>query len=503
MRDDSITGSSAEGTVLDLLLAVLEAFRVEAVSYCYWKSSRRVGEVLGGDADLDLLIARRDQHLAQKILLDHGLKLCPSVAAGDHPAITSFLGYDEPSGRIVHLHLHFRLILGERLLKNYRLPWEATLLANAIPQPTLPLRMLDPASEAVLLAVRACLEFGRLDPVTARGLKGTRRKFEADREALARQIDRQAVRDRASALAGEDLADSLADAVCGGQAFQYQGHLRGLVRKRMAVYRTYNIAEVRLRSAGRVVAWLAGGINKRFLHLPRPWGRCAPGGGCVVALVGVDGSGKTTVLACVREWLGTELDVIPIYFGTGGGRPSLLLLSLKLMVPLVGRLFVSKPKGSSHGTVSNRSPGMLYSVCLTVWATVLAVEKRHKLIAARRGAERGVMVIADRYPQDEIADFNDAPLLPRLARVPGRLRRFETAAYGLARRLPPDLILKLEASPGTITRREPDMDPTVVQERTAALRRLVFPGAKVVRVDAEQPLADVIRAVKREIWQLL
>ena len=74
----------------------------------------------------------------------------------------SFLGYDEPSGRIVHLHLHFRLILGERLLKNYRLPWEAALLADAMPHPTMPIRILDPASEAVLLAVRACLELSRL-----------------------------------------------------------------------------------------------------------------------------------------------------------------------------------------------------------------------------------------------------------------------------------------------------------------------------------------------------
>jgi hypothetical protein len=47
------------------------------------------------------------------------------------------------------------------------------------------------------------------------------------------------------------------------------------------------------------------------------------------------------------------------------------------------------------------------------------------------------------------------------------------------------------------------MDPETIRERIAALQRLEFPGANVVRVDAEQPLADVIRAVKREIWRLI
>jgi hypothetical protein len=104
---------------------------------------------------------------------------------------------------------------------------------------------------------------------------------------------------------------------------------------------------------------------------------------------------------------------------------------------------------------------MCYSVFLTVWATVLAVEKRLKLNAARRGANRGLVVIADRYPQDEIVDFNDGPLLPRLAHVPRWLRRFEEASYALARRLPPDLVLRLDASPETIVAREPNMAPAV------------------------------------------
>jgi hypothetical protein len=167
------------------------------------------------------------------------------------------------------------------------------------------------------------------------------------------------------------------------------------------------------------------------------------------------------------------------------------------------RLLGSKPKCASHGKVSGRPPGLLYSLLLMVWALAVAVDKRKKLAAARRGTNRGLIVLTDRYPQDQIHGFNDGPLLTRLTAVPHWLRRFESAAYALARRLPPDLVIKLVVTPETAARREPNMDPAVIRERIASLQRLEFPGARVVCVDAEQPLAEVIRAVKQEIWRLI
>jgi thymidylate kinase len=219
-----------------------------------------------------------------------------------------------------------------------------------------------------------------------------------------------------------------------------------------------------------------------------------------VAVIGVDGSGKTTVVGAIGAWLDSEIDVMPIYFGTGAGRPSLLLRPLKLMVPLATR--ITKPKGASQG-VSGDPPGLLYSVLLIIWAIVVAWEKRNKLLAMRRGANRGLVVIADRYPQNQIVDFNDGPLLARLKRVPRWLSALEKSAYSLASLLPPDLVIKLHVKPETAARREPDMDPAVIRRRIDDVKRLTFPGSRVLDVDAEQPLSDVIRAVKREIWHLL
>jgi len=275
------------------------------------------------------------------------------------------------------------------------------------------------------------------------------------------------------------------------------------MRKHCAAYRSYNAEEARIRNAARALLWIVGSLNKHVLHAPRPWNRRAPGGGCLVAILGVDGSGKSTSVAMMRAWLGSKIDTIPIYFGTGDGRPSLWLRPFKLTMPLIRRMLGSKPRVASHGKIIGPTPGPLYALLLMVWAVAVAVDKRKKLVAARRGANRGLIVLADRYPQNQILGFNDGPLLTRLTAVPHWLRRFEGGAYALARRLSPDLVIKLVVTPETAARREPTMDPAVIRQRVAALQRLELPGARVVCVDAEQPLAEVIRAVKREIWRLM
>ncbi|MBR0722542.1 hypothetical protein [Bradyrhizobium manausense] len=502
-RTDPTAGQAAENTILPLVLMVLSEFDRYNITYFYWKSSNRLHRALTGEGDVDLLVAQRDQHRAQAILLERGLKLFPAVACRDHPALSSYLGYDEPSGRIVHLHLHIRLVAGTSLLKNYHLPWEEALARRAIVHPGLLIRMLEPVDEALLLIVRGCLELRRSDPVVLRNWQAMTHKFARDRAELADRIPRTALRRRAAELLGGELADVVADALYCQPELEHQRHLRRLLRRHFAPHRIYNDLEAGLRTMIRVAQLLAGHLNKRLLCIPRPWSRRAPGGGHVVAVIGVDGSGKSTIVATIRQWLGEEMDVIPIYFGTGAGRPSLILWPLKLMVPLITPLFKTKPKGSSHGKISDRPPGRLYSALMTIWATATAIEKRIKLSTAHRGARRGLVVVTDRYPQNEIAGFNEGPLMPRLIGIPQWLRRFEANSYSLAQRLPPDIVIKLVVPPEVCARREPDMDPSVIKQRIAAIPRLAFSGARVVSIDAQQPLPDVIRAVKKEVWRLL
>jgi hypothetical protein len=501
MRDGGAETVTAAGPVLDLVLEMLESLRAAGIDYCYWRSTRRLEAALSGLSDLDLLVARGDRERTLELLLGHDFKLLSSLSAQDEPMLMDLIGYDVPSGRIVHVHLHFRLMLGSSLLKLWRLPWDAAVLANAVWHPSLPVRVLDAPTEAVLLLVRTCLEFHFLDVVALRQWRPMVRKFANDRAAMSANLARDEIRQRATELLGSALAESVADIVCRGDLPSTE--LRSRLLARLAPYRRADRLQGSVRLLVRSLLFLGRSLNKRFIHVPQPWSHRILGGGAVVAVVGVDGSGKSTLVRALRDWAGTEMDVLPLYFGTGEGRPGLLLLPLKLLLPLVQRLFPRKPNGASHGTVSGKPPGLLFSALLTVWASVLAVEKRQKLKAARRAADRGMLVITDRFPQNQLPQFNDGPLLPRLNGVPRWLRRFEANAYDLVDRLPPDLVIKLRASPVLIARREPDMLPDVVRRRTEELMQLSFPASRLAVLDASLPLTTVIADAKRAVWAIL
>ena len=136
------------------------------------------------------------------------------------------------------------------------------------------------------------------------------------------------------------------------------------------------------------------------------------------------------------------------------------------------------------------------------WAAAVAMDKRGKLLAARRGADRGLVVVADRYPQNEDVTYSDAPLLQRLGRRGGSTD-WKHKPMSSRDACPPDLVIKLEVGAATLARREPDMNADVIQHRIEGFRRLAFTGARTVLVRAEQPLPDVLRAIKREVWRTL
>jgi hypothetical protein len=500
MRDSGLVATDPLGPIADPLLTMLVAFQQHGIDYCYWKSSKRIRLALSGESDVDLMVARHDRHEVYKLLHQSGFKQFPTIFGRFEPSIVSFLGHDDASGRLIHVHLHFGLMAGRTLLKNYRLPWEATVLERAVWHPTMPLRILDPVSEALLVIVRGTLELSRSDLVTWRNWRATTDKFAADRTELDTQVERKELVDFAARCVTMRTAEMIADALYSREALFGTHRLRRRLRKELAAYRIYNTLEAEGRNVARTLLWAAGGVNDRVLHAPRPRQRLVPSGGILVALLGVDGSGKSTVMRGVRTWIGKEVDVFPTYFGTGDGRPSLLLLPFKIMVPLVMRLLGSKPRGASHGNIADRPPGAMYTLLMTLWAAVLAAEKRLKLTVARRAAARGMLVIADRYPQNDNIGYNDGPLLPRLRGVPGWLREFEARSYGLAQRLAPDLVIKLEAPPNVLALREPSMDVDVIAQRVVALRQLRFPNSTVVSIDATQPLDEVLRQVKHEIW---
>ena len=141
------------------------------ISYCHWKSNLHLSQSMGGEADLDLLVSSDDRDAFERIVTESGFIHLVTPRLRTLPAIDNWLGFDETTGRLSHLHVHYRLVLGEKRVKHHWLPIEAWILEDCrrldgVPVPA-------PEKELFVLYVRALL---KSDPRTAlrtmRGLRG-------------------------------------------------------------------------------------------------------------------------------------------------------------------------------------------------------------------------------------------------------------------------------------------------------------------------------------------
>lgn len=501
--DDSSAAKNGFARRSPLLTDLLASFESQKVGYCCWKSSLRAAHGMTGVSDLDLLIARPDRQKAIELLLTFGFKQWPDASGCDHPAIASFLGWDETTGLIHHVHIQFKIVFGHSLLRTFRLPAEDQFIARSVRHPTEPLRVLHPADEALLLVVRTQIESRWLDPIALWRRKKLCEKAANDLAALAPIVEPADVRERAAQFFSPGLAEEIANQLNLNGGDFWRRRISGRIARELSAYRMYGGAEALLRMLARDALWAVRAINWRYLRWPRPRRRRAPGGGIVISIVGLDGSGKSTLVREVHRWLSAEIDVMPCYFGTGDGEPSLFFRPFKAASRWVARLVRTRPKGASHGVVSDRPPGLGYSVLFAIWAIAAAIEKRQKILATQRGAGRGLVVVTDRYPQNEVPEFNDGPLLHRLPRCPAVLKRFEASVYEMAQRARPDLVIKLQVGRETVIQREPQMVKSIIDQRIAWLSQLTFSSTRVVSIDAARPLEEVHRKAKHEIWSIL
>lgn len=476
------------------------AVALESIRYCHWKSNAHLPDSVAGTTDLDLLVARADAQPLAVALATAGFKRFAAVPHLAYPAVEDYLALDAPTGRLVHLHLHYELTLGERHLKGYHLPWEAELLGSRRLDHATDLYVADPTLEFLLLLVRGALKLRARDRALAlvRGAApdaGFRREY----HWLDSRVDRAALSAVTLRLLGPGAADLIGGLGAAPPSLRWLLAFRRRAGAELRGCRTYGAAGARLRRAWRELRALAGAADRRWIHSTHRRVRTDPRGGCVVALLGCDGAGKSTLAARALTWLSWKLDAAPVYLGSGDGPASGLRRLLRPVHRLIHR--GGRPAGAS---VSTASPGLARAV----WALAVSHEKRRKLAGMVRARNRGLIVVCDRYPQAQIPGFTDGPLLSAWRRHPRAmaraLARWEAAPYEWADRHPPDLVIKLQVSPGATLSRKPGMHQAEAQRRVEAVRRLRFPpSARVVEIDADAPFDQVLRQVKRAVWDEL
>jgi hypothetical protein len=119
-------------TLPRLLKDFFSDFHNKGIRYCHWKSNEHLEAALLGDTDLDILFDGDQRQEIVSILNNSGFKLFKAASQREYSGIEDYIALDYVSGKVFHLHSHFRLSIGENYLKSYQLNFESLVLESRL-----------------------------------------------------------------------------------------------------------------------------------------------------------------------------------------------------------------------------------------------------------------------------------------------------------------------------------------------------------------------------------
>ena len=498
---------------LQIVNKLTEQLELENIRYCHWKSNEHVDAAVEGKTDLDVLVDKAKKEQLERVLPKIGFKYFEAIPCRRYRDIEDYLAIDEETGTLVHFHLHYQLELGEKQLKGYYLPWEELILSSRIYNRENKIYIAEPNIEIILLIVRATLKVRNRDRLKSfLGYDYFKGDFIREFNWLKERIELSKVKQLSEKLLGENAAKLILDAISSDTNLKKLLSPNNAIRSALKQYRYYHPVIATILRWNRESKDIAHKILTRVFHAPIVTRRTPVKGGVIVAVLGADGSGKSTVISEIAKSLSKKMDVLPIYLGSGDGKASILRQPMIWMAK-AAKATRSSSSVSDSSTKDNlkstQKKSIISRLNKLLWAISLTYEKQHKLKQAYLAKERGMIVICDRYPQSQILGFNDGPLLinsqGNSAKVLQDLQKWEFKSYQqMAETMPPDIVIKLNITPEVALARKSETPSEIVHKKVAAVQALKFPHqTTVITVDAEQPLDNVLVKAKRAVWNSL
>ena len=217
----------------------------------------------------------------------------------------------------------------------------------------------------------------------------------------------------------------------------------------------------------------------------------------LIALVGSDGSGKSTVGEALLHWMRESRPTELCHLGKQTGNIGRAIARW----PLIGRRFDRALNRKADSAKAPGGPDTPTAVAIYLFS-MRRTRRFRRMLALRR---QGIAILTDRFPQVEAPGPMDGLGLAQGAPRNGLIRQLaarERRHYDWMVAHKPDLVIRLSVDLATALARKPDHRASSLETKIADLARLTFGGARIVEIDATLPLDLVIARAKRAIVAL-
>jgi len=479
---------------LDLVVQLCTALADEEIDYCHWKSNAALDRSASGENDLDLLISRHDAQRFTEILYRLGFREALVPKEDQLPGVQDYYGYDPETGRLIHVHAHFQLILGSDLSKNYRLPLEKVYLESSVRENLF--RVPAPEFEFVIFVIRMVLKHSTWDAILMRHgyLSPSERReldyLSAPDTVLKAQAMLQYVPGLSSSLFEECLR-ALKPGCSLWKRIRVGEQLQKVLR---CSARYSHLADVVVKLTRRL--WQP--IESRVFRYKRE--KRFANGGLFIAIVGGDGAGKTTIINELFSWLSETVEVAKVHMGKPAWSWSTILIRGILKIGTVLRLYPFEGDIYEEAHLPHRLPWFIRATCT-------ARDRYLTYVRARRLSSNGKLVLCDRFsfpgfmamdgPQCEHA----ITFIKKASWFHDFLAKLELSYYEQIKS--PDLLIVLKVEPEIAIQRKRDESEVAVRARSTEIWELGWMKKSAFVIDASLKREDVVSQVKALVWAYL
>lgn len=487
--------------MLELVKDLVDQLDSQNVCYVHFKSNEHIDQSVNGDTDFDILVDRSCANDFERVLRELEFKRFVSPVRAAYPGVDDWIGMDWTTGKFIHLHTHYQLVTGKSGYKNYVLPWADIAMESREKDDETGLFMVSPEFELVELYSRIVAKMARRKDRRAMRsgytLQGDNLK---EAKWLWERVEREKLENTKEQCFGK--AGLLLDT---GLLFKEKlsaeeySDFRKVVLDKLSCHERAGMKHVDFHSW--VHSWRTR-INrkrKKYFFLPDiQQKKFCHTGGLLIAFLGVDGSGKTTVTGEIRSWLNWKLETSHMSLGVGREKQSLLAKAKRKVKKLLGR-----------STAPYLSAGLTSEAPVEITRHNTRVQKKKLRFAKKVSRDirrihsyclNGGIMVVDRYPQTQFAGIADGPKVN--AAYP-EMQEKELEYLSIIDEIQPDIVFKLMVPVEVSQERRPEDAREVLEKKYEILQQVTYPKSTVIEVDATQPLDQELLFIKRKIWENL
>ena len=474
MANQILTTSNSSAEMESVAYQTLFGLHEAGIRYCLWKSFDRLEEGIKGETDFDILMDKDQKEVVFKHFASKGWFQVNSEPWRRFPDVYDYFQYDSQYNKFIHMHVHFKLVMGEKMVKSLSLPLEPLYLKTAVNAAGIYHAM--PELELTVFILRLTLKMGWRDYVRI-VRRQDRRKFYIGMIGEYQHIRQRCDRTRLKNLLDHPLLSFIDKTVIldsYDDIYSLTYSRRRLIKRQISPYRRFGKLARFMVHLVRCYQEMSFGVGKVF-----------PGQGVSFAFCGPDGSGKTTLTDAVEKILSRQFKVARFYMGGNQGSRGVERWISFLI--LVGPYLLTRKFFKIINFYS--AVKKIEQLYFGFEDYLIALEKYHRYHKGEIELARGAFVLYERFPifkEGGDQGLGDDKVY---------FKESEKKLYDQIK--PPDILFVLQVSAAEAIRRKPDHHPNVIRNKTSAFEDFINENQNnphVVVLDANAPIESILES---------